>query len=97
MYNYFFISCMRLYKKSSIFFLFRNFSATFVAVNGVTAAFSRLLVKGNPVEVRSYTRSCKFLKLPTFVLPLPCLGWEGVVRERARKPALSAMFYKDLG
>lgn len=79
------------------FFDFIIFSATFVADNGVAIAFFAVLVKGNPVEIRSYTRSCKFFNLSAFILPLLRLEWEGVERERARKPALSGMFYKDLG
>lgn len=42
--------------------------------------FHRWLVKGNPVRIRSYTRSCMFLGVSNSPLPLPLSGGKAFER-----------------
>ena len=51
------------------------------------------LVKGNPVRVRNYTRSCKFIEIQAFISHCSCVSGK-VLGGQVRKPAISIMFYK---
>ena len=47
-------------------FAFIQYIAIFASDYGVTVAPQQRLVKGNPVQVRNYTRSCKFVESLAF-------------------------------
>ena len=62
-------------------------ASIFVPDNGVTAAHGGLLVKGNPVKIGSYTRSCESVNSSVIFCHCPC-GWEGAARKTSQKTCL---------
>ena len=77
--------------------LFVNNITIFASDYGVTVALRQRLVKGNPVQVRDYTRSCKFVDSLAFNSHCPFCGWEGAKGNKSENLPYSLCFIQGLG
>ena len=77
--------------------LFANNILIFVSDYGVTAALLRRLVKGNPVRVRNYTRSCKFFDAQAVNSHCSSMEWEGAWVNKSENLPYSLCFIQTPG
>lgn len=68
------------------------FALSLQADNGVAVARRQSLVKGNPVKIGSYTRSCESKFSSVFYATASC-GWEGAEGWTSQKTCLIFLYY----
>ena len=76
---------------------FTNDIPIFAFDYGVIVVIQQRLVKGNPVRVRNYTRSCKFFDAQAVNSHCSLVGWEGAWVNKSENLPYSLCFIQTPG